>query len=134
MKIDDVDHTIALRMQTDAGSRSLQADLHLDFPTENYRHYYTGWIEWEINTLMQKDDHYGSVPFAYDCNLSADPEDPIPPSPAQWAQRERFKAAVEAWNALTPEEKAMWDKDAARYQLSGYNIWIRTWLNAHTEG
>lgn len=43
------------------------------------------------------------------------------------ANKNDFAAAVAAWQALTPEVKAWWNKEVQRLRLwmSGYNLYIR---------
>lgn len=49
-----------------------------------------------------------------------------PPSPMQLDLRNAWRAAITAWNALTPAQRATWALAARRACLhcSGFNLWI----------
>jgi len=49
---------------------------------------------------------------------------------AQDEQRNKFKSAVNAWNALSPSEKEQWNKDAEPFGLTGYQYFIQQYLLA----
>ena len=49
---------------------------------------------------------------------------------AQDEQRNKFKNAVNAWNALSPSEKEQWNKDAEPFGLTGYQYFIQQYLLA----
>jgi len=46
----------------------------------------------------------------------------------QVARREAYRAAVDAWNELNTEEKAVFAAGAAALRMSGYNLFIREYL------
>ena len=46
----------------------------------------------------------------------------------QVARREAYRAAVDAWNELNTEEKAVFAAAAAALRMSGYNLFIREYL------
>ena len=47
----------------------------------------------------------------------------------QLAQRAKYLAAVAAWNALTSEQKAVYNSEAAGLPLTGYNLFLKRHLN-----
>ena len=49
--------------------------------------------------------------------------------PAQVAQNQRFKTALQAWTALEQEEKAGWIAAATGTGMSGYKFYIAEYLN-----
>lgn len=48
--------------------------------------------------------------------------------------RNKFTAAKEAWNALTPEEKASYNTEAAPLLITGYNLFLREYITGGTWG
>jgi len=52
-----------------------------------------------------------------------------PQSPAQTAQREKWYAAVEAWSALTPEEKAVYNVEGRKLLKRGYDYFRSLHMN-----
>lgn len=52
-----------------------------------------------------------------------------PRRPAQVAQGQRFKAAVEAWNALPPADKDLWKASASGTGMNGYQLYISEHIN-----
>lgn len=50
---------------------------------------------------------------------------PFVPSEAQLFQREKYGQAVEAWRALTSEEKAVFNEQAKSLDLSGWNLFFK---------
>jgi len=53
-----------------------------------------------------------------------------PRTERQQANRNRFGGAKEGWRALSPEERAAYDRRAAPEQISGWNLFVRE----HMEG
>lgn len=51
-----------------------------------------------------------------------------PRTPEQQAQRAKMILAVSAWQALTQEEKAVYNKSAIGQNLTGYNLFIKKYL------
>lgn len=51
----------------------------------------------------------------------------------QAENRAKFAAAVEYWQGLTDEEKALYDERGARLRLSGYNVAISDFLRYYEE-
>ena len=49
-------------------------------------------------------------------------------SPAQLAQRGRFKAAIAAWRALPESERQHWRHEGRVNHQTGWNRFISTWL------
>ncbi len=49
--------------------------------------------------------------------------------PGQVAQNQRFKTALEAWGALSQEQKAGWIASATGTGMSGYKLYISEYLN-----
>jgi len=49
---------------------------------------------------------------------------------AQDQQRNKFKNAVNAWNALSPSEKEQWNQNAEPFGLTGYQYFIQQYLLA----
>ena len=47
------------------------------------------------------------------------------PTTDRLIQRQAYLAAVEGWNALTDEQKAVWKTNAKGLQMTGYNLYIR---------
>jgi len=47
---------------------------------------------------------------------------------AQQARREKFAAAVAAWQSLTPEQKEVYNKKAMRKNMSGYNLYLSEYM------
>ena len=54
-----------------------------------------------------------------------------PRTPLQQAHRMKYKDAVMAWNALLVQSKKQYNHKAARMPLTGYNLFIRTYLATH---
>jgi len=56
-----------------------------------------------------------------------------PPSPLQTHYRDRFKAAIAAWNLLTPGQRSSWHLACARLALplTGLNLWMHWRLINH---
>lgn len=50
---------------------------------------------------------------------------PFTRSQSQATQRDKFKAAKDAWNQLTEEEKEEWNQQAKPYRLTGYQYFIK---------
>lgn len=46
-------------------------------------------------------------------------------TPAQQAQRNRFRAAATAWDNASDATKAAYRQDAKRYRITGYNLFIK---------
>jgi len=51
-----------------------------------------------------------------------------PQTPAQQANRMKFRAAMQAWNALTEEERAPYEKTASQRSLYGKNVFVRRFM------
>lgn len=49
----------------------------------------------------------------------------------QQAWRQIFKDGKSAYDELTTEVKNQMRKDAERYHMTGYNMFMRTWLREH---
>jgi len=49
----------------------------------------------------------------------------------QQANRTKFADAVAAWQALTPDEKNVYNERAKRKHLPGYNLFLREYLLSH---
>ena len=47
---------------------------------------------------------------------------------AQQARREKFAAAVAAWQSLTPEQKKAYNKKAVGKHMSGYNLYLSEYM------
>ena len=54
-----------------------------------------------------------------------------PRTPLQQAHRMKYKEAVLAWNTLPVPDKQLYNQKAARMPLTGYNLFIRTYLATH---
>ena len=54
-----------------------------------------------------------------------------PGTPAQQSNWTKFANAVLAWQALTPEQKAVYNTRAKYKNLSGYNLYLREYLLSH---
>lgn len=50
---------------------------------------------------------------------------------AQNIQRDKFRDAVHAWQALTSEQKIVYDKLASGKYWSGYNLFLKKYLKTH---
>jgi hypothetical protein len=51
-----------------------------------------------------------------------------PIAPQTEAQASRFKTAANAWTALDEVSRDLWRDAAALQSMSGYNLWIREYL------
>ena len=54
-----------------------------------------------------------------------------PRTPAQEANREKFAAAMVAWQALTPVEKGVYNKRAKKRSMFGWGLFIREYYQAN---
>ena len=54
-----------------------------------------------------------------------------PRTPAQEANRAKFAAAMVAWQALTPEEKGVYNKRAKKRSMFGWGLFIREYYQAN---
>jgi len=63
--------------------------------------------------------------------LEVDPSPSYTRTTAQANVRDTFKQAVEAWKALTPEEKEQYDREASKYNLTGYQYFISQYMKEH---
>ena len=54
-----------------------------------------------------------------------------PQTETQQAHRQKYGQGVEAWNNLTPEQKAVYNQRAKYKNLSGYNLYLREYLLSH---
>jgi hypothetical protein len=63
------------------------------------------------------------------CRKYAVPKNPR--SADQMKQRRHFSAAVVAWQALSGPEKESWRSKAAGMVMTGYNLFIRNFLNGY---
>lgn len=52
-----------------------------------------------------------------------------PQTVPQQANRNKFKAGMTAWSALTPEEKQEWNKKAVKESRYGMHLFLKWWLN-----
>lgn len=43
-------------------------------------------------------------------------------------QRTLYRQAYEEWNLLAPEDKIMWSKMASSKKMTGYNLYLKTFL------
>ena len=50
------------------------------------------------------------------------------------SQREIYSDSVEAWNALSQEEKAVYNQEAGPYEYTGYNLFMRLFLSDYIQG
>lgn len=59
-----------------------------------------------------------------------------PASEAQTAVRDRYHSALEAWRALSPEERALWNFAAETdlEGISGWNLFMRAFVPAPSTG
>lgn len=57
-----------------------------------------------------------------------------PPSILQTYQRQKFTAAYQQWNALTPDQRAAWETATRRLSLCmhGYDLWMHWQLTQDT--
>ena len=51
-----------------------------------------------------------------------------PQTPAQQANRNKFKDAMTAWSALSADEKAKWESKAYRRDLAGKNLFVKAFI------
>lgn len=51
-------------------------------------------------------------------------------STARAAQRAKYQTVVAAWRALSPTEKAVYDVLADGKHMSGYNMYVRLFINS----
>lgn len=56
-----------------------------------------------------------------------------PNTPAQQDTRQKYGKAVEFWRKLSPDQKAEWNAQARRYNLSGFNLFLKRFFEAKTE-
>lgn len=54
-----------------------------------------------------------------------------PQTEAQQANRQKVADAVEAWQALTDEQKNQYNTRAKRRPFSGYNLFVKEYLKSH---
>lgn len=54
-----------------------------------------------------------------------------PQTVAQQNWRGIFTAGVTQWHALTQPERDVYIKKAKRYHITGYNLYLRKWLQSH---
>lgn len=54
-----------------------------------------------------------------------------PQLPDQQANRQKMTDAVAAWQALTDEQQAVYNKNAIGKRMSGYNLFLREHLLSH---
>jgi len=57
----------------------------------------------------------------------------IPVQPGTDGQRawwNQFRRGVRSWQALSPAEKDPYNQRAKRFRFSGFNLYMREWLNA----
>ena len=54
-----------------------------------------------------------------------------PRTPPQQANRGKMGPANDAWHALTPAQKAVWDMKAKKLPMTGYNLFISNYLLTH---
>jgi len=54
-----------------------------------------------------------------------------PKTVPQQAHRQICADGVSAWQALTPEQKAEFDKRAAKLNMPGYNLFMSEYINSH---
>ena len=57
-----------------------------------------------------------------------------PDTPAQRENRKSFAEAVKLWQALSPEEKYRYNRNARKLRISGYNLFISLYLKEHNAG
>jgi len=58
----------------------------------------------------------------------------IPKNPrteTQQANRQKMTDGVQAWQALTDEQKAVYNKNAIGKRMSGYNLFLKQYLLSH---
>lgn len=53
---------------------------------------------------------------------------------SQVLQRAVYTAGVSAWNALTEEQKSEWIESAVNLHMTGYNLYMRNYLDTHSAG
>lgn len=54
-----------------------------------------------------------------------------PQTVPQQANRQKLTNAVTAWQALTPTQKAVYNKNAIGKEMSGYNLFLSEYLYSH---
>lgn len=54
-----------------------------------------------------------------------------PQTEAQQAQRAKITAAVTAWQSLTDEQKKVYNDNAVKYHITGYNLFCKEYLLSH---
>lgn len=69
----------------------------------------------------------GDGSYNYQRRRAVKPADPK--TPAQLSRRALFGAAVAAWKALTDEQREVWSLAATNTGISGYNLFLRNYLN-----
>ena len=51
---------------------------------------------------------------------------------AEWlAMQPKYTAAYTEWNTLTPDEKMVYHRNAIGKKMTGYNLFIKTYLQSH---
>jgi len=63
--------------------------------------------------------------------LEVDPSPSYTRTTAQANVRDTFKQAVQAWNSLTDEEKEQYNREASKYNLTGYQYFISQYMKEH---
>ncbi len=56
-------------------------------------------------------------------------DNPITHTPAQTARRTKFRNAVIAWQALSPDAKKEYNRLAVGYHYFGYHLFIKRFMN-----
>lgn len=56
------------------------------------------------------------------------PSNPRTPPQQNW--RAIFRAGVLLWQGLTPDARTPYNEEARRLRMSGFNLFMREWLNA----
>lgn len=54
-----------------------------------------------------------------------------PQTEAQQLQRYKIKVAVWEWQQLTEEQKAVYNRNATKYHITGYNLYVKNYLLSH---
>ena len=59
---------------------------------------------------------------------------PNPRTPAQQANRSRFRDAMASWRRLPDEEKDTYNRKARKLGMTGHNLYISRYMKAYTDG
>lgn len=109
---------------------SLQARKRFSLPNKYGRIIY-GWSEYGLEDDLAGVYQIKSTPKGQVVSRENFYWPKNPQKPAQQAWRAVFKQGFDAWKALSESEKDEYRKEARKYHFSGFNLFMKNWLNSH---